>query len=241
MKSFIVVGNPRSGTTVIAKHLAQLPNVTMPALPHFELFNTWSNLPTSCLVNHPIFDQSGVVAELISQQQSNTKYFGFKTLAYNCPELSKIIQDNQLDVIVVLRKNIWKVLGSALITLDHHEYSKSGKTFEPYQLILSNREITRIRSLFHKILATYWLLENFNIEIVDKIYFEDLLLDPVRPKINAYFDQEVRFDLHYDDSDDISKYFAKFQQIKKLLLKDRDQYPNYFSVLPDYIKQHFDQ
>lgn len=242
-KNFIIVGTPRSGTTFLCDVLNSFDDIWIPKYPNYEPFNPNVLKKVSLTVNNNAFDQDAIIKKFISYKPNKkATYFGFKTFLSFHSNLKDLIRDNNLDVIIILRKDIWKVIGSMMIAIDHNDYLGSSKKHEPFVFEKTSREIRRIQVFFNQICRVYWELENIfskDLNIVDKFYFEDLIENNKRPLLNEYFQRDILFDHGYNDNDDMSKYVVNFQEMKNFILEEINQYQIHYSSLPEYIRKSF--
>ena len=243
-KNFIIVGTPRSGTTFVCDVLAQEQDIWIPKYPNYEPFNPAVSKRVSRDVKTHVFDQDAIVKKFINYKTKlDSKYFGFKTFPSFHSDLKDLIRNNDLDVIIVLRKDIWKVIGSMMIAVDNEDYIGSSKKHEPFVFEPTHREKRRIRTFFNQTCRSYWELENSfqqNLKIIDKIYFEDLINDPIRPNLNIYFERELKFEAGYDDSDDMCRYVKNFDEMKNFILEEVKGFQTHYSALPEYITRQLE-
>ena len=241
-KNFIIVGTPRSGTTFVCDVLNGFDDIWIPKYPNYEPFNPNVLKKVSLTAKHNAFDHDTIVKKFIGHKSNKgAEYFGFKTFLSFHSNLRELIKDNDLDVIILLRKDIWKVIGSMMIAIDNNDYIGSSKKYQPYIFEKTSREKRRILTFFNQTCRVYWELENTfskDLNILDKFYFEDLIENNRRPSIESYFEREIVFDHKYDNNDDISKYISNFQEMKDFILEEVSQYQQHYSALPDYISQH---
>jgi hypothetical protein len=246
-KNFVVTGTPRSGTTFFCNTLKTYPHVWIPEFSNIdnaEPFNPVNTVEVSNTLQLPVFDQNLVIQQLLQDKSTvNAEYFGFKTFLSYHNNMSSLIDHNQLDVFVILRKNIWSVLASLLLAQDNKDYNGSSKRFSPFYYDGSNREERRIFTMFYSLCKDYWYSENVwhsHPRLVEKIYFEDLIKPNVSfKKINNYFGQEIDFFANYTD-DSVEKYFKNFDHVKKVILRRVHQSKYHFLALPDYIRTELD-
>ena len=243
-KNFVVTGTPRSGTTFFCNYLRNYPQIWFPRFSNndnVEPFNP-VNLPVvSNSLNVAMFDQDLVMQKLFERKAtSGLEYFGFKTFLSFHGNMLSLIEHNQLDVFVVLRKNIWMVMGSLLLAHDNQNYQGSSKRFSKFHYDGSAKEERQILTMFHTLCRDYWYSENIwcnHPRFVEKIYFEDLIKPNASfEKLNCYFDQEINFLANYTD-ESVSKYFENFDQVQQIVMKNVYKAPQHFLMLPDYISK----
>ena len=242
-KNFVIVGTPRSGTTFLCDTLNDFDDIWIPKYPNYEPFNPNVLKKVSVTSNHNAFDQDAIIKKFVSYKSSKkVTYFGFKTFLSFHSNLKDLIKENDLDVIIILRKDIWKVIGSMMIAVDNNDYIGSSKKHQPFIFEKTSREIRRIQVFFNQICRVYWELENIfskDLNIIDKFYFEDLIENKERPLLNEYFQRTIYFNHGYNDNDDISKYISNFQVMKNFILEEVNQYQTHYSSLPEYIRKSF--
>lgn len=243
-KNFVIVGTPRSGTTFICDALNQFDDIWIPEFPNYEPFNPHNLHRLTESIKNNAFDQDLIIKKFISlKSRKNIDYFGFKTFLSFHSNLKNLIKDNNLDVILIMRKDIWKVIGSMLIAIDHNDYLGSSKKYDPFVFVESKREIRRIMTFFNHLCRSYWELENTfanNFNVVEKMYFEDIIKNNNTNNLDNYFDKKIIFDFNYDDNDSIYFYMKNFEELQDLIMKEVKKYHVHYSALPYYIKSQLD-
>lgn len=243
-KNFIVVGTPRSGTTFVCDVLSKFDDIWIPKFPNYEPFNPNVLIKLSQSINDHAFDHDSIIKNFISfKSDKNAEYFGFKTFLSFHSNIRDLVKDNDLDVILILRKDFWKVVGSMLIAIDNNDYIGTSKKYKPYKFEITKREVRRVITFFNHLCRTYWELENsfFNEStVIDKIYFEDLIENPNRPALEKYFERTIEFNHGYNDDDSIYSYIENFDEMRDFILSEVKKYKIHYSALPDYIKKQFE-
>jgi hypothetical protein len=243
-KNFVVLGIPRSGTKFFCNTLSQISKIWIPPFRSFEPFNLKQISYSSQFFQSHLYDHDAIVKKMIDMKHhQNKEYMGFKTFLIWHRDFKNIIENNQLDVFIVLRKNFWKTFGSFLLAIENSNYDGSSTRFEAFTFRRSNREDRRIIDYFNNFSFQYWQLENeysFHKNFIHKVYLEDLS-DSVRySKINDYFDHDIIFNSGYNDSHDMSKYFTNFEELKEFISQYCKSARLHYSALPDYIVQQLD-
>lgn len=238
-KNFVIVGTPRSGTTLVCDVLNQFEDIWIPEFPNYEPFNP-HNLPrlTEAMRNNS-FDQDLIVKKFISHKyKKNVDYFGFKTFLSFHSDLKNLIKDNNLDVILILRKDIWKVMGSMLIAIDHNDYIGSSKKHHPFVFVESKREVRRIMTFFNQLCRSYWELENLftnGFSVIEKLYFEDIITDTIPNNLNLYFGKEIIFNHNYNNEAGHSSYIENFEELQNFIMQEIKNHHIHYSALPEYV------
>jgi hypothetical protein len=238
--NFIVVGTPRSGTTFFCRTLDQYPDIWIPGFGNYEPFNPHGLDLSSKRLNQCLYNQNSAVQKMIkAKKKYEAEYFGFKTFITWHNDFLNLVEYNNLDIFVVLRKDIWKVLGSLLIAIDNGDYSGSSKNYEPFYFSDTNREKRRIISYFFELCKSYWYCEKVltnHATFVDKIYLEDFdKKDVVIKSINNYFQKNILFNTDFKE-DDYEKYYKNFEEFRTFILEYVYSAKEHYSEMPDYIK-----
>ena len=244
-KNFVVLGIPRSGTKFFCKTLSQQPNIWLPSWNEtYEPFNLKKISQTSEVFNSHFFDHDKIVKKLInSKHKKDKEYAGFKTFLVWHRDFRHIVDSNNLQIIIMIRRNFWKVFGSFLLAIDNNDYSGSSKEFEPFTFESTSREKRRIIDSFNNFCYQYWQLENVysnHPNFIEKIYFEDLLTTKSYSSLNNYFNNEITFDTTYSDQDTYSSYFQNFDELKNFISNHCKSAPKHYNSLPDYMKMNLD-
>jgi len=238
-KNFVIVGTPRSGTTFVCDVLNEFDDIWIPEFPNYEPFNPHNLHRLANSMKNNSFDQDSIIKKFISvKSKKNVDYFGFKTFLSFHSDLKNLIKDNDLDVILILRKDIWKVIGSMLIAIDHNDYIGSSKKHDPFIFVESKREVRRIMTFFNQLCRTYWELENLfakDSNIIEKLYFEDIVNNNIANNLDTYFNKKIIFDHNYNDTDDINSYIGNFEELQSLIMEEVKKNHTHYSALPSYI------
>ena len=209
MNKFLITGLPRSGTTIFARTLSQLDNVSMPNDKHdfFEPFKIMAKpVELNCLPR---------LKSLENNCQS--KYFGFKCFNRDLLNVSDLSRDGY-KTFAIIRKDIWKSIFSHAIAktalfVDGENIFANSSTLHIQDLVAKTvKEMPPplIRmfqdSFFDRIKDAYEFETQW--KNIDIIYFEDL----IKPNasfdcVNEYFNEEIIFNLNYDDTSDIEVYY----------------------------------
>ena len=212
-KGFVVLGLPRSGTTFLCKTLDQFDNVSFPA--EYEPFR----------VN---IDINRVVDSL-----TNNRYMGFKTFPFYHLDILDIISNYNLFVIGVLRKDIWKSIGSLLPAIENSDnFNPSSKPIK-YCYNHSRLEEYFIVNTVHRYLTNIDFIEkNFHQNV---IYYEDFVnQDYSNDVLNTFFNRQITIRTDYDDSHHPSQYFVDFEPVKKLVLDHLDKNIITYEKIPSW-------
>lgn len=241
-KNFIVLGTPRSGTTFFCRTLKEQPDIWIPNFPNYEPFNPWSIVGASNTFKTHMFDQDEIVKRMIEFKKSkNIDYFGFKTFISFHSDIKGLIERNDLDIIVVLRKDFWKLMASQLIAIDHNDYEGSSTKYEPYFFENTAREERRIIGFFNEICKWFWWCENVfskHKNFIDKIYLEELSKNGASfGNINSYFDRNIIFNSNYDDRKSLESYISNYDEFQKFIKEIVKKCPEHYKVLPDYVAE----
>lgn len=209
MNKFLITGLPRSGTTIFARTLSHLDDISLAndAQNFFEPFKIMSkrrelnplprlnNLENSC----------------------KSKYFGFKCFTGDLLNLTNLSNDGY-KTFAIIRKDIWKSIFSHAVArtelyVNNSNVFAGSSTLHTQDLVATSIHempppLMRMfqDSFFNRVkqaydFETYW-------KDIDIIYFEDL----IKPNasfdcVNKYFNKEVIFNLDYDDSKDFEGYY----------------------------------
>jgi hypothetical protein len=241
--NFVVLGLPRSGTKFFCKTLSEQSNIWIPSWNNtYEPFNLKKISTSSEIFDSHLYDHDLIVKKLINAKKEKQKEFmGFKTFLVWHRDFKEIVDKNNLQIIILIRKNFWKVFGSFLLAIDNSDYTGSSTKFSPFLFIPSNRENRRIIDIFNNFCFQYWQLENvysFHKNFIDKIYFEDLLKSKKFDKIDTYFKNKITFQTEYRDEFDLQKYFANFDEIKKFIVDHCKTAPKHYNKLPSYFLEN---
>jgi hypothetical protein len=243
-KNFIIFGTPRSGTTFFCKTLNLEKNIWIPEFKNFEPFNPQITPTASNKFKTHMFDHNAVMQKLINAKKDQKKeYLGIKSFVSYHSDVSNLIEHNQLAIFIMMRKNIWKVLGSLLVSIDNSDFAGSSKRYKPFYFENNNREKHRIFGIFDRFCRYYWYSENVlskHKNFVEQIFFEDLI-DKNNLQfdgVNNFFNKKISFSANYIE-DDLEKYFQNFDEFKSVILERVNSSPYHYSALPEYILKEF--
>jgi hypothetical protein len=243
--NFIVLGTPRSGTTFFCQTLSQLDDVFIPEFPNFEIFNPWATPTVSKAIKTHMFDQDKALKKFIDYKiQINKKYFGFKTFIPFHNDLTTLINNNDLDIFVVLRKDIWKILGSMLIAIDHNDYTTSSLKYQPFVFEKTEREKRRVLGLFNQLCKSFWYNENAftnHKNFVEKIYLEDIVAgNNTFKNVNNYFNKIIEFYPTNNDNKSINEYISNIDEFQSFFKDHVKKSKEHYGALPEYILKELD-
>lgn len=235
------MGTPRSGTTFFCKTLTKFDNILIPDVPFYELFNPWALPKISNLIELDLWNQDKVIEKFVNyKNETNKKYFGFKTFpVFHHLDLESLVNNNDLDIIIVLRRDIWKIIGSQMIAIDNNDYSGSSLHYRPYQFQNTEREKKRVLAHFLQLTKCFWYNETIfanHKNFIEKIYLEDLS-DQICSfeKINNYFDRQISFETGYNDNNDLTQYISNIEELKSFIRSYVKESMHHFKVLPEYL------
>ena len=241
---FVVMGLPRSGTTHFCDKLTENLDVFMSQISLYEPFNPRGLPVTSALLGN-MFDQYDVITRLTryGTEQQGASYVGFKTFPFQMQDWNAIERHGS-SVIIILRKNIWKVVGSMLTGAARGDYRTTSKTdkftFDPSDPMIRTNFLTT----WHNITAAYWHCENTfknRYKHVETIYFEDMIQNGVYSKVNEYFNYDYDFSSpDYDDSHHPSIYYKNWGEFVVTAKEWMDKSKPHYASLPDYVMEHIE-
>jgi hypothetical protein len=219
--------------------LNEFDDIWIPGFHNYEPFNPHNLYGLTELIKNNAFDQDRIIKKFISaKSKKNVDYFGFKTFLSYHSDLKNLIKDNNLDVILILRKDIWKVIGSMLVAIDHNDYIGSSKKHDPFIFVESKREVRRIMTFFKQLCRVYWELENLfakESNVIEKLYFEDIVNNNISNNLDTYFNKKIIFDHNYNNDDNISSYIGNFEELQSLIMEEVKKNHTHYSALPSYI------
>lgn len=209
MNKFLITGLPRSGTTIFARTLSKIEDVSLAddANNFFEPFKILSKRR-----------ELNPLPRLTALENScNTKYFGFKCFPGDLLNLTDL-SNSGYKTFAVIRKDIWKSIFSLAIArtelyVNNANVFAGSSTLHMQDLVATSMQempapLLRMfqDSFFARIKDAYDFETQW--KDIDIIYFEDL----IRPNasfdcVNKYFNKEVVFNLDYDDSNDVESYY----------------------------------
>jgi hypothetical protein len=244
IKNFLVTGTPRSCTTWFCKTLNAHDGIWVPEFTNYEPFNPHGIPKTTNKLKVSLFDQFAVIDTIKKEaEKKDVDYLGIKTFNAYHHSISDLIDAYDFSIFLLLRKNIWKVLGSLLVAVDNKNFEGSSKRFEPYFFENSNREKRRILTIFDRICLNYWLAENYfcnHRNFIEKIYMEDIINGQTSSeKINNFFAKDIDLSNDYKE-DDLSFYYKNFDEFKNFIVSYCKSAHHHYSALPDYILKELD-
>lgn len=225
-KGFVVLGLPRSGTTFLCRILDQFHDVSFPIL--YEPFHANHVGPISNHYNVSALDYNGLINKLPCNQ-----YMGFKTFPFYHLDILDMISNYNLFVIGILRKNIWKSIGSLLAAIENsNNFNASSKPIK-YCYNHSRLEEHFIVNTVHRYLTSIYFIEkNFHQNV---IYYEDFVnRDYSNDVLNTFFNRQITIRTDYDDSHHSSQYFVDFEPVKKVVLKHLDKNVITYEKIPSW-------
>lgn len=241
MNKFIIYGTPRSCTTFLCNQLNNFDKIFMPVSNGFELYNL-DNYSYYQLGN--FYEEDKIFNKIEKYAKENGYQFvGTKILLQQVLNLKSLIDELDLSIFVVLRRDFWKVLCSSLTSGINCAFDKSG--------LESTRFVYNKYDGFHKtviimltdiLLDTYYKSEKHLVShrnFKGKVYFEDIIngsanLNP----FNDYFGINLELATKYKDDHDASLYIENFHDMKKDILAYIRRHSGHFSFLPAYLKEY---
>lgn len=228
MNRFVVTGTPRSATTffcsVLKKHygISMVPEAKGNKSPlDTELFPPHDDrIKPSKFTGVNNYDNNRTI-EVWSDKVTNehTKFVGFKTFPMYHYDNLKMIEYNDLSVILLMRKNLWKVLASLITAMNSTTWNKSGLVVKKYTYSYDPFTYYMLRNTVDHIFNFLWYFENKlsrHDNYVTTVYFEDLIKrNYTNNDLNKYFNSTIVFNADYDDSSKPSDYISNISEIKK--------------------------
>ncbi len=244
IKNFLITGTPRSCTTWFCRTLNSYDGIWIPEFTNYEPFNPHGIPKATNKLKVSLFDQAAVIDTIKKEaEKKDVEYLGIKTFNSYHHNISDLIDTYDFSIFLLLRKNIWKVLGSLLVAVDNKNFEGSSKRFEPFFFENSNREKRRILTIFDRICLNYWLAENYfsnHKNFIEKIYMEDIINGQISSeKINNFFAKNIDLSNNYKE-DDISFYYKNFDEFKNYIVDYCKLSHHHYSALPDYILEELD-
>ena len=232
MNKFFIFGAPRTGTTALAKTLDNYNDIYMYRKISDQVKDNETELfePFATFNSKIELDWEEKLAKV--EKQYVSKYNGFKLITGDTVHPVYLVKDYRYDPIIIIRKNIWKALFSKLAAIYSANnnnnsidvYANSSKDLEP-NFNNIRHFIPRLMYYLHSYVKLTYELENSS-TYIDKIYFEDMIQEnKTYEKLNNYFDQEIVFNLNYNDSFDV----------KQQYLETNDWTEEYYKILEDQI------
>ena len=232
MNKFFILGAPRTGTTALAKTLNSYDNIYIYKKISAEIKDNETELyePFATFSSKIELDWQSKLAEV--EKHYVSKYNGFKLITGDMVHPVYLVKDHGYRPIIIIRKNIWQALFSKIAAI--YAANNNGNSIDIYANSskdlahdFSNIRafIPRLMFFLHQIVKITYDLEN-SISCIDKIYFEDMIQkNKTYEKLNDYFDQEIIFNLNYNNNFDI----------KKQYLESSNWQEEYYKILEDQI------
>ena len=221
MSKFFILGAPRTGTTALAKTLNSYDNIYLHSKPAEEVKDNESELfePFATFGSKIVLDWQSKLAEV--EKQYVSKYNGFKLINGDIVHPVYLVKDHGYDPIIIIRKNIWQTLfskiGAAYVSNDEKTIDAYTQSSKDTKADFSNFRhfLPRLMYYLHLHVKITYELEN-SISCIDKIYFEDMIQkNKTYEKLNNYFDQEIIFNLNYNDNFDVKKQYLESSNWKE--------------------------
>jgi len=233
MNKFFILGAPRTGTTALAKTLNSYDDIYIYKKISNEVKDNETELfePFATFGSKIELDWEEKLNKV--ENEYNSKYNGFKLITGDTVHPLYLIYNHGYKSIVIIRKNIWKSLFSKIAAI--YEASKENtNSIDVYSNSSKDLKVNfsdvrafvpRLMFYLHHIVKITYELEN-SISYIDKIYFEDMIQkNKTYENLNSYFDQEIIFNLNYNDNFDIRKQY----------LESNNWREEYYKILEDEI------
>ena len=233
---FGVLGLPRSCTTYLCRTLDDNLNIFIPKMNQYEPIN-WNNLEPSSLLFKNIFEPIEVLKKIkIQGDKEGAKFTGVKLLPHNLQY--DLVRNSKISTIVILRKNIWKVIGSTLIAARDNNWSSTSKIADPVYYNMNNPfNKALLKKFFNELVNWIYYCEK-KVALSDKhvctLYFEDFIINNKVDAINNYFSYEYFFNASYDDSHHAGEYILNIEELGKFIEHFVNSAKEHFSNLPDW-------
>lgn len=241
VNNFVVLGIPRSGTTHVCDKLTENLNVFMSQTALYEPFNPKALPVTSSLMGN-IFDQGDIVGRLAryGYREQGAEYCGYKAFPFQISNFN-ILEQHKSRIIIVLRKNIWKVMGSMLVGAQRQDF-RTTSTTDKFTFDI-NDSFTRANFLtsWHNITSAYWLLENTfrnSPHFLDIMYFEDFTKQGTYDRVNEYFKYDYNFISDYSDDHHPSIYYNNWDEFVYVVKDWTAKCKRHYDALPEYVMEH---
>jgi hypothetical protein len=241
-KNFIILGSPRSGSTWFAGEFAKEEDILMSGTKedNYEAFNSANAIPNSNILKTHAFDNQNIVDFYLKYQQKlGKKYLGFKSFPTWHWDLRKLIDDNNMNIILLLRKSFFKTVGSLAIAYREGNFLTSSLEFKKLDFendpIFHRHFYLLVNSVSYSIyISEDWLSNNSN--LITKIYFEDILENKnyTNEKINNFLEREKHFSTDHVDKP-WEDYFVEPEKVKKFIKNLFETNPYHYKALPDYV------
>jgi hypothetical protein len=244
-KKFVILGTARSGTTFFAESLRQHSGIWVPKFPNCEPFNPFNMELAVKKYGIHVYDQDAVFQSIVREGEGfGFKYVGFKSFVTFHPDLLGLIERNDLDIFIVLRRDIWKILGSLLIAIDNTDFTGSSTKYKPYFYDQSPREARRVLTFFNELCKAIWWMESVfskHKRLIHKFYLEDVGHSPVSfTPITEYFSLKIILDYQYDTNMGLEHYIENPEDFQLLIRDWCKKMPEHYSALPDYVREQLE-
>jgi len=241
---FFILGFPRSGTTAIANTLTSSEDICVYSSEKLDGIITQESHFFEPFVS--TLDWESKLTNTIESTYYK-KYNGIKIIFGDCVLIHELVQNYNYRPLVTIRKDIWKTIFSKIAA----GYSlavkqNSGKDSHNNPYLQSSRNINANFCNFNAFVPRLeFFLGSFTKAIydyenrirdkfnpIDIIYFEDFVKpNATYEKINEYFDQEIIFNLDYNDTFDVVDEY----------LADANWTSNQYAYLSDRIENHIEK
>jgi len=246
---FFILGLPRSGTTAIARTLTACKDICVYSSEKVD-----GKITNESHFFEPFALNGATVTLDWESKLTNTiestyhkKYNGIKTISGDHIQIHDLVHTHNYRPLVTIRKDIWKTIFSkiaAAYALQEKQISGDATGDVPY--LQSSRNINanfdnfnqfvpRLEFFLASFIKTTYDFENRvrdTLNPIDIIYFEDFVKpNATYEKINEYFDQEIIFNLDYNDTFDVVDEY----------LADANWTSNQYAYLSDRIENHIEK
>lgn len=242
--NFIVLGTPRSGSTWFIETIGKQNDILIGGDKHtnFEAFNAINALEMSNLLNNHVFDNQTIFDYYLKLKlQQNKVYLGFKSFPTWHWDLRKLINDNNLNIILLLRKSFFKTVGSLAIAYRENNFLLP--SIEHKKLDFTNDTLfsRHFYLLINSVANSIYMAENWFTNssiVIDKIYYEDIIKQNnyVNKNINNYFQREIIFSTDQVDRP-WQDYFLEPEKVKNFVQHLWKKAPHHYGALPDYVQE----
>jgi len=222
MKKFVVTGTPRSGTTFFCRTLEKESNILLPRFHNYEPFIPQNRIVSSNRIGISAFDEAESIKRIVKFGiDNNFDAVGFKTFFSFHYNFEKMLEQNELDHFLILRRNVWKIFASYWMAFSKSEFGKSSLIHEAIQIDTESVMSKIIKQTIDAVLKTYMYrsqIEQHPNHIVT-LYFEDFTAKSGHigdSELTEYFGKRIIFQSGYDDPQHKpSDYIKNIQEIKE--------------------------
>jgi len=240
--NFIILGSPRSGTSWFAGEFANESDILMSGQKNdnWEAFNSVNAIPNSNFLKTHAFDHQNIIDFYIQyKEKTGKKYLGFKSFPTWHWDLRKLVDDNNLKIILLLRRSLLKSVGSLAISYREGNFLTSSLEFKKLDFendpIFHRHFYLLLNSVCNSIyMSENWISESPN--LITKIYFEDILEKKqyTNENINRYIQREKYFITNHKDQP-WEDYFVQPDKVKKFIKTLFENNPYHYKALPKYV------